>query len=186
MSFAEEVNSKRATTIERLESAQRLAKEINDPMADYMISMTLMTSARASGQKPHLFDGQPVIASLRRRLTMASQKGFLTLNKMSPTDGRAHDADTTIRFQQGGRLGADAVPMVPGLVLLEEPAEPVPLEPLAIAGALGALPVVVVVVLPEPAFADLSCTLPCASLQCVAAETLELAPDMPELEEPLD
>lgn len=77
---------------------------------------------------------------------------------------------------------ADAVPMLPGLVLLEEPAEPVPLEPLAIAGALGALPVV----LPVPALADFSCTWPCAFLQCVAAETLELEPDMPELEEPLD
>ena len=94
---------------------------------------------------------------------------------------RAHNADTTIS-QQGGRLDADAVPMLPGLVLLDEPAEPVPLEPLAIAGALGALPVV----LPDPALADFSCTFPCASLQCVAAEALELDPDMPELEEPLD
>ena len=51
---------------------------------------------------------------------------------------------------------ADAVPMVPGLVLLEEPDEPVPPDPLAIAGALGALPVVPL--LPEPALADLSCT----------------------------
>ena len=75
------------------------------------------------------------------------------------------------------------MPIVPGLVLLEEPAEPVPLEPLAIAGALGALPVVLPLL---PDMADFSCTLPCASLQCVAAETLELEPDMPELEEPLD
>ena len=80
---------------------------------------------------------------------------------------------------------ADAVPMLPGLVLLEEPLEPVPADPLAIAGALGALPVVLPL-LPEPALADLSCGLPCASLQCVAAETLEFAPDMPELDEPLD
>jgi hypothetical protein len=29
--------------IEHLESAQRLAKEINDPMADYTINMALMT-----------------------------------------------------------------------------------------------------------------------------------------------
>ena len=76
------------------------------------------------------------------------------------------------------------MPIFPGLVLLEEPAEPVPPEPLAIAGALGALPVVPL--LAEPAAADFSCTWPCAFLQCVAAETLELAPDMPELEEPLD
>ena len=81
-------------------------------------------------------------------------------------------------------MEADAVPMLPGLVLLEEPAEPVPLEPLAIAGALGALPVVLL--LPVPAAADFSCTWPCAFLQCVAADTLELEPDMPELEEPLD
>jgi len=42
--------------------------------------------------------------------------------------------------------------MLPGLVLLEEPADPVPPDPLAIAGALGALPVVPL--LPEPALAD--------------------------------
>jgi hypothetical protein len=72
-------------------------------------------------------------------------------------------------------------------VLLEEPAEPVPADPLAVAGALGALPVVPLLPeLPDPDIADLSCTLPDASLQCVAAETLEPEPDMPELEEPLD
>ena len=53
-------------------------------------------------------------------------------------------------------MDADAVPIVPG-PLLEAPAEPVPLEPLATAGALGALPVVLPL-LPEPALADLSCT----------------------------
>jgi len=85
-------------------------------------------------------------------------------------------------------LLADAVPMLPGLVLLEEPAEePLPADPLAIAGALGALPVVLLLpLLPVPADADFSCTWPCAFLQCVAAETLEFEPDMPELEEPLD
>ena len=80
---------------------------------------------------------------------------------------------------------ADAVPMLPGLVLLEEPEEPVPPDPLAIAGALGALPVVLPL-LPEPALAELSCAWPWAFLQCVAAETFAFAPEAPELEEPLD
>jgi hypothetical protein len=43
MTSAEEVAAKRAKMIEHLENAQRLANEINDPMADYMINMALMT-----------------------------------------------------------------------------------------------------------------------------------------------
>ena len=79
-------------------------------------------------------------------------------------------------------MAADGLlPAPPEPVLLAELADPVPPDPLAMAGALGALPVV----LPLPD-ADLSCAWPCAFLQCVAADTFAFAPDAPELMEPLD
>jgi hypothetical protein len=37
--------------IEHLERAERLTKEINDPMADYMINMALMTVGESDGPK---------------------------------------------------------------------------------------------------------------------------------------
>jgi hypothetical protein len=82
-------------------------------------------------------------------------------------------------------LAADGLlPIPPEPVLLALEADPVPPDPVAVAGALGALPVVPL--LPEPDIADLSCTLPDASLQCVAAETFALPLEAPDIEEPLD
>jgi hypothetical protein len=43
MTLAEEIPTKRAKMIDPLEAAKNLAKEINDPMASYMIEMALMT-----------------------------------------------------------------------------------------------------------------------------------------------
>jgi|1185.fasta_scaffold539615_2 hypothetical protein len=43
MAIADEIEAKRAKMIDHLEEAQSIAKEINDPMAGYMIEMALMT-----------------------------------------------------------------------------------------------------------------------------------------------
>lgn len=50
MTFADEFAANRAKMIEHLENAERLAKEINDPMAGYMINMALMTARESERQ----------------------------------------------------------------------------------------------------------------------------------------